>query len=71
MKVKNNSGVPQLRKTNWKHLFLVVLHCVVLFLSATSQSFTTTAGAAARALPKTSFSPITQVSSETVCRQLP
>jgi len=49
MKVKNNTEAPQL-KINWKHLFLVLLHLVVLLLSAFSQEFITTE-VAARALP--------------------
>ena len=49
MKVKNNTEAPRL-KINWKHLFLVLLHLVVLLLSALSQEFIT-AEAAARALP--------------------
>jgi len=49
MKVKNNTEAPQL-KINWKHLFLVLLHLIVLLLSALSQEFIT-AEVAARALP--------------------
>ena len=49
MKVKNTTDAPQLR-VNWKHLFLVVLHFVVLVCSALSQVFTTQV--AARALPQ-------------------
>lgn len=49
MKVKNNTEAPQLR-INWKHLFLVLLHLVVLLLSALSQEFIT-AEVTARALP--------------------
>jgi len=49
MKVKNNTEAPQL-KINWKHLVLVLLHLIVLLLSALSQEFIT-AEVAARALP--------------------
>ena len=51
MKVKNNSDAPWLRKINWKHSFLVVLHLLVFVLSALSQEFVTTE-VAARALPQ-------------------
>ena len=51
MKVKNNTVVPQLRKVNWRHLFLVGLHLFVFVCSALSQQFVT-AEVAARALPQ-------------------
>lgn len=50
MKVKNNTGAPQLQ-INWKHLFLVALHLVVFVFSAFSEEFITTRDAA-RALPQ-------------------
>lgn len=51
MKVKNNTDAPWLRKINWKHSFLVVLHLLVCFLSALSHEFVTTE-VADRALPQ-------------------
>jgi len=50
MKVKNNTDTPQFR-LNWKHLFLVVLHIVVLILSASSHDFRVPK-LASRALPQ-------------------
>jgi hypothetical protein len=50
MKVKNNTGAPQLR-TNWRHVFLVTLHTIVLLLSAFSHDFRTSV-LAPRALPQ-------------------
>lgn len=49
MEIKNNTAAPQF-KINWKHLSLVVLHLVVLILSALSQEFVTMEDAAG-ALP--------------------
>jgi len=49
MKVKNNTGAPQLQ-VNWKHLFLVVIHLFVFVWSALSEPFIITEGAAG-ALP--------------------
>jgi len=49
MKEKNNTDAPRL-KINWRHLFLVLLHLVVLILSAQSHEFITVE-TAARALP--------------------
>lgn len=51
MKVKNNTGAPQLKRINWKHSFLVVLHLFVFVLSALGQEFVTIE-VAARALPQ-------------------
>jgi hypothetical protein len=48
MKVKNNTDAPWLRvgcprsRINWKHLFLVALHAIVLLASAVSQDFRVT-----------------------------
>jgi len=49
MEVKNNTAAPQF-KISWKHLSLVVLHLVVLILSALSQECVTMEDAAG-ALP--------------------
>ena len=50
MAVKNNSDAHQLR-TNWKHVFLVTFHTMVLLFSAFSQDFRTS-GLVPRALPQ-------------------
>ena len=50
MKVKNNTDAPWLR-TNWRHVFLVTLHTIVLLLSAFSHDFRTPV-LAPRALPQ-------------------
>jgi hypothetical protein len=52
MKVKNNTEAPQL-KINWKHLFLVALHVIVVLLTTFSHDFTTTEETS-RALPQAS-----------------
>ena len=49
MKVKNNTDAPQLR-INWKHLFLVALHLLVLILHSFNGEFVIRRDAA-RALP--------------------
>ena len=50
MKVTKNTDAPQLT-INWKHLFLVGLHVIVLVITAFSHDFRTTE-VTSRALPQ-------------------